>query len=51
MSVESYVYWIDEDMKRETEAAKRSGKTFSEVEATKQRYRVFTKNKAVKTDE
>jgi microcin C transport system substrate-binding protein len=39
---ESYVYWIDEDVKRETEAAKRSGKIFPEVEATKDRYRVFS---------
>lgn len=28
---ESYVYWIDEEMKRETLAAKRSGKSFPEV--------------------
>tara|TARA_B100000959_G_scaffold133372_1_gene139865 strand:+ start:1255 stop:3336 length:2082 start_codon:yes stop_codon:yes gene_type:complete len=42
---ESYVYWIDEDVKRETEAAKRSGKTFPEVEATKQKYRVLNKKK------
>ena len=42
---ESYVYWIDEEVKRETEAAKRSGKAFPEVEATKQRYRVFNQKK------
>jgi len=30
--LESYVLWIDEDMKKETEAAMRSGKTFPEVQ-------------------
>ena len=42
---ESYVYWIDEDMKRETETAKRSGKKFPEVQAVKQRYRIKTEPK------
>ncbi|MFP6873491.1 MAG: ABC transporter substrate-binding protein [Verrucomicrobiales bacterium] len=36
---ESYVYWVDEEMKRETLEAKRSGKTFPEVQEVKQRYR------------
>lgn len=30
--LESYVLWIDEDIKKETEAAMRSGKTFPEVQ-------------------
>ncbi len=30
--LESYCYWIDPDMKKETLAAKRTGKTFPEVE-------------------
>ncbi len=37
--MESYVYWIDEDIKAETEAAMRAGETFPEVQAVKQRYR------------
>ena len=37
---ESYVYWIDEDIKSETKAAKRSGIRFPEVQAVKQRYRI-----------
>ena len=37
--MESYVYWIDEEMKKETLAAKRSGNTFPEVQEVKQRYR------------
>jgi len=36
---ESYVYWIDDEMKDETIDAKRSGKTFPEVQETKDRYR------------
>ncbi|MFP6892949.1 MAG: hypothetical protein VCA18_04310, partial [Opitutales bacterium] len=42
---ESYVYWIDEDIKRETETAKRSGKKFPEVQAVKQRYRIKNETK------
>ncbi len=37
--METYVYWIDEEMKKETLAAKRSGKTFPEVQEVKDRYR------------
>ena len=37
---ESYVYWIDEDVRKETEDARRSGKKFPEVQAVKQRYRI-----------
>lgn len=37
--MESYVYWIDEEMQAETRAAMRSGKTFPEVQEIKQRYR------------
>ena len=36
---ESYVYWIDEEMKRETLEAMRSGKTFPEVEGLWEHYR------------
>ena len=36
---ESYVYWIDEDMKRETLEAMRQGKTFPEVEGLWEHYR------------
>ena len=42
--MESYVYWIDEDMKAETMAARRSGKKFPEVQEIKQRYRTRTAN-------
>ena len=42
---ESYVYWIDEDIKRETQSAKRSGTKFPEVQAVKQRYRIKTESK------
>jgi microcin C transport system substrate-binding protein len=38
--MESYVYWIDEEMKAETLAAKRSGATFPEVDEIKDRYRI-----------
>ena len=38
--MESYVYWVDEEMKRETLEARRSGKTFPEVQEVKQRYRI-----------
>ena len=37
--MESYAYWIDEDMQAETRAAMRSGKTFPEVQEVKDRYR------------
>ena len=37
--MESYVYWIDEEMEAETRAAMRSGKTFPEVQQVKQKYR------------
>ena len=37
---ESYVYWIDGDLKKETEEARRSGEKFPEVQAVKQRYRI-----------
>ena len=37
---ESYVYWIDGDLKKETEEARRSGRKFPEVQAVKQRYRI-----------
>lgn len=42
---ESYVYWIDEDFKKETEEARRSGKKFPEVQALKQRYRIASNPK------
>lgn len=42
---ESYVYWIDEGIKKETEEARRSGKKFPEVQAVKQRYRIASKTK------
>ena len=42
---ESYVYWIDEDIKSETQSAKRSGTKFPEVQAVKQRYRIKTESK------
>jgi microcin C transport system substrate-binding protein len=42
---EGYVFWIDEDMQKETEAARRSGIKFPEVQAVKQRYRTKTKPK------
>ena len=38
--MESYVYWVDEEMKRETLEARRAGKTFPEVQEVKQRYRI-----------
>ncbi len=38
--METYVYWIDEEMKKETLAAKRSGETFPEVQEVKDRYRM-----------
>ncbi len=41
--MESYVYWIDEDMQAETNAARRSGKRFPEVQDVKQCYRTKTK--------
>ncbi len=36
---ESYVWWIDEDLKRETLEAKREGRKFPEVQALHDRYR------------
>ena len=42
---ESYVYWIDEEIKSETQSAKRSGTKFPEVQAVKQRYRIKTESK------
>ena len=40
--MESYVYWVDEDMIKETLEAKRSGKAFPEVEEEKSRYQIKT---------
>ena len=37
--MESYSYWIDEDMKKETLKARRDGTKFPEVQATRERYR------------
>jgi microcin C transport system substrate-binding protein len=37
--IESYVWWIDEDMKAETLAARRSGETFPEVDAVYDQHR------------
>ena len=42
---ESYVYWIDGDLKKETEEARRSGGKFPEVQAVKQRYRITAGSK------
>ena len=42
---ESYVYWIDGDLKKETEEARRSGQKFPEVQAVKQRYRITAESK------
>ena len=42
---EGYVFWIDEDMQKETQAARRSGIKFPEVQAVKQRYRTKKKPK------
>ncbi len=42
---ESYVYWIDGDLKKETEEARRSGRKFPEVQAVKQRYRITAESK------
>ena len=38
--MESYVYWVDGDMKRETLEAKRSGTVFPEVQEVKNRYQI-----------
>ena len=38
--MESYVYWVDEKIKSETLEARRSGRTFPEVQEVKQRYRI-----------
>jgi len=43
--IESYVYWIDEDLKKETEEARRSEKKFPEVQVVKQRYRITSESK------
>ena len=40
--MESYVYWVDEDIKRETLEAKRSGDAFPEVQEVKSRYQIKT---------
>ncbi|MFT4547555.1 MAG: microcin C transport system substrate-binding protein [Verrucomicrobiales bacterium] len=37
--MESYAYWIDEEIQAETQAARRSGKTFPEIQEVKDRYR------------
>ena len=37
---QSYVFWIDEDMKNETQAAMKNGKTFPEVNNVFDFYRV-----------
>ncbi len=37
--IESYTWWIDEDIKNETLAAKRAGKTFPEVQRVMDEYR------------
>ena len=37
--LESYLFWIDEDVKKETLAAKRAGKTFPEVQKTIDKFR------------
>ena len=36
---ESYLYWVDNDIKKETMEAKREGKTFEEVDAVYDQYR------------
>ena len=36
----SYVFWIDEDLKKETQAAMKNGKTFPEVNNVYDFYRV-----------
>ncbi|MDQ8189877.1 ABC transporter substrate-binding protein [Roseibacillus persicicus] len=41
--MESYVYWIDEDIKEETLEAKRKGTTFPEVERVVEAYRTQPK--------
>jgi microcin C transport system substrate-binding protein len=47
--MESYTYWIDEELKAETLAAKRSGKTFPEVQEIKDRYRLDAAKKPKST--
>ncbi len=37
---ESYAFWIDEDIRAETLEAKRTGRTFPEVQEVKDRYRI-----------
>lgn len=37
--MESYLYWVDNDIKKETMEAKREGKTFEEVDAVYDQYR------------
>ncbi len=44
--LESYCYWIDEEMKNETLAAKRKGQTFLEVERVVEEYRTQPEAKA-----
>lgn len=36
--MESYLYWVDNDIKKETMEAKREGKTFEEVDAVYDQY-------------
>ena len=43
--MESYCYWIDEEMKAETLQAKRTGKSFPEVERVVEEYRTVSANK------
>ena len=38
--MESYVYWVDDEIKSDTLEARRSGRTFPEVQEVKQRYRI-----------
>lgn len=37
--MESYLYWVDNDVKKETLEAKREGRTFEEVDAVYDQYR------------
>ncbi len=40
--MESYCYWIDEEMKQDTMAAKRMGRSFPEVERVEEEYRTVS---------
>lgn len=45
--VESYTWWIDDKIKKETQEARRSGKTFSEVQEVKDRYRTLSRKDGI----